>query len=147
MNKEFMKQEALKRLDILTETLNLNPNIKKYYKKGKLYYSYITGGGLLGSIDTIGYNPGYEEIVRKFEETYNCIVYHVIEDTFGMLSLLYVSGNEEEWEYERPDGKYVPANVYVFDNEKLRKNQYVVAHEEFGTIVCTSKDGALVRIG
>ena len=40
MNKEFMKQEALKRLDILTETLNLNPNIKKYYKKGKLYLDY-----------------------------------------------------------------------------------------------------------
>ena len=33
MNKEFMKQEALKRLDILTETLNLNPNIKKYYRQ------------------------------------------------------------------------------------------------------------------
>lgn len=32
------KREALCRIDELTDMFNLNPNIKKYFKKGKLYY-------------------------------------------------------------------------------------------------------------
>lgn len=147
MIKQKMKNEALKRLEGLTETLELNPNIVKYLKEDKLYYSYVTGGGLLGSIDTISYVPKYEEIVQKFEKTYNCYVYHAIEDSFGMLSLLYVSEHEEEWPYESPEGNNLYANVYVFDREKLKQGEHVVAYEEFGTIVCSSMDGAIVRIG
>lgn len=143
---EKMKNEAIKRLEGLTKTLDLNPNIVKYFREDKLYYSYITGGGMIGSIDTIGYIPKYQEIVKQFEEQYKSLVYHVIEDSFGMLSLLYVSNNEEEWPYERPEGKYLYANVYVFDKEELKKGKHVVEYEEFGSIVCESFNGAIVRI-
>lgn len=144
---EKMKAEAIERLEILTSELGLNSNAVNYFKQGKIYYSYLTGGGIIGSIDTIGYIPKYEEIVKEFEEKYNCLVYHAIEDSFGMLSLLYVSDDEEEWAYERPEGKYLYVNTYSFDREKLRQGIYEVLFEEFGSIVCESLDGAIVRVG
>jgi len=147
MDKKLIKAEAIKRLEILTKELDLNPNIINYYEEDKLYYSYVTGGGLLGSIDTISYVPEYEEIVKQFEETYRCHVYHAIEDKFGMLSLLYVGSDKESWPYERPEGNYLYANVYSFDQEQLKQGKHVVSYEEFGTIVCSSMDGAIVRIG
>ena len=145
--KEKKRTEAVKRIEGLTAEFELNPNIIKYFKEGKVYYSYLTGGGMIGSIDIISYIPKYEEIVKAFEEEYNCLVYHAIEDSFGMLSLLYVSDDEEEWPYERPDGKYLYVNTYSFDREKMNQGMYEVLYEEFGSIVCESFGGAIVRVG
>lgn len=86
------KQEALSRLQKIEDSLaNVNPNIRKYLEDDKLYYSYLTGGVLLGSIDTISYNPHYEAIVRKFEHDKGKFVYHVIEtgDTLAFLRSYY----------------------------------------------------------
>lgn len=59
ISKEAKKEEAVKRLEELTKTFNLRPNnILKYFKEDKLYYSYITCKGLLGTIDTINYDKG-----------------------------------------------------------------------------------------
>lgn len=145
--REKQKIEALKRLETLTETLDLNPNIIKYFKEEKLYYSYLTACGMMGSIDTINYIPEYAEIAKQFEKEYGGLVYHAIEDSFGMLCLLYVSEYEDEWSGERPEGKYLYVNTYVFDREKLANGEYEVAYEEMGTIVCDSLDGAIVRVG
>ena len=101
----------------------------------------------MGSIDTINYIPKYAEIAKEFEKQYGGLVYHAIEDGFGMLCLLYVIKNEDSWEEERPEGKYLYVNTYVFDREKLENSEYEVAYEEFGTIVCDSLDGAIVRVG
>ena len=78
ISKEAKKEEAVKRLEELTKTFNLRPNILKYFKEDKLYYSYITCKGLLGTIDTINYDKRYTEVVDRFEEEYDCLVYHVI---------------------------------------------------------------------
>jgi hypothetical protein len=78
ISKEAKKEEAVKRLEELTKTFNLRPNILKYFKEDKLYYSYITCKGLLGTIDTINYDKRYAEVVDRFEEEYDCLVYHVI---------------------------------------------------------------------
>ena len=84
--REKMKEEAVDRLKNLTSSLDLNPNLVKYFKQGKVYYSYLTAGGMVGSIDTIDYIPKYAEIIKKFEKTYEGIVYHAVEDSFGMLT-------------------------------------------------------------
>lgn len=145
--REKMKEEAVSRLRNLISSLNLNPNLVKYFKQGKVYYSYLTAGGMVGSIDTIDYIPKYAEIIKKFEKTYEGIVYHAVEDCFGMLSLLYVSKNEEDWPFERPEGKYLYAMVYNFDKEKLKNGEYDIEFEEFGTIIVKSLGGAIVRVG
>ena len=38
------KKEAISRLEKLNETLGINPNLIKYFKEDRLYYSYLTGG-------------------------------------------------------------------------------------------------------
>ena len=141
------KEEAIKRLEVLTRTLDLNPNILKYFKENKLYYSYTTCNGYIGSIDTISYVADYEELVKKFENDYNCLVYHVVEDNFGMLSFFYVSDCEEEWETQQPEGKFVPAFVISFNKSKLKNEIYEVQYQEYGEIICSSLGGAVTRVG
>lgn len=143
------KQEALARLQKLEESLpNVNPNIRKYFEEGKLYYSYLTGGGFIGSIDTITYNPNYEQAVREFEQSKDKLVYHVIE-TGNSLTFLYVTLSTDEWEEEEL--------AYEWDEERLSKDNSLLAYicnlenpsySEFGYIgIDTFMDsGALIRI-
>ncbi|GEM_PF-201658 len=95
------KNEAIKRLMALEKLFGLNPKVRKYFEDGKLYYSYLTGGGYIGSIDTINYDKRYADIVDQFEEQTDYLVYHVIEHNHT-LSLLFVNDDYTEWEKERP---------------------------------------------
>ena len=108
-------QEALERLSLLEKLFELNPKVKNYFKEGKLYYSYMTGGGYIGSIDTINYDERYAAIVNAFEEQTSYLVYHVIEhgDT---ISLLYVSNDYNHWADERPTSSGVMAQVVSVDS-------------------------------
>lgn len=142
--KEKIKKEAEKRIKELTEKYHLNPNILKYFKEGRVYYSYLTAYGMIGSIDTISYDKRYEDAVKEFEEKYEgYMVYHAIEDIteFGeMLSLLYVSTHEEEWEFERCVDDYIASYTINFTNPDC---------SEFGDIIVSrfEDSGALIRIG
>lgn len=93
-----MYAEGQRRMDSLVEMYGLNPNLSKYLKEGKVYYSYVTGGGMIGSVDAITYDPRYERIVKDFEEEIGGYVYHCIE-TGNMLTLLYVGSEPSEWEW------------------------------------------------
>ena len=99
-------QEAIARINTLVRQCGLNPKIAKYSNEGKIYYSYLTAGGLMGSIDTITYDPKYAEAVRQFESLFRgSKVYHAIETKTGfgtMLSLLYVSANARASAHPRP---------------------------------------------
>lgn len=137
-----IKKEAINRIKALIEKCNLNPNVLKYFNEGKVYYSYLTAGGFMGSIDTISYDKNYEKAVKDFEKKHDCIVYHAIESitTHGkLLSLLYVSEDKEEWESERLESdNNIMSYVVNLDNPKL---------SEFGYIAIDGfmKSGALVR--
>lgn len=136
--REKQKQEALQRMEVLIEKFNLNPNLHNYLFEDKLYYSYLTAGGLLGSIDTVSYEEENERICQEFEEKYGAYVYHAIESEtiYGkMVALLYVSKNEQEWEYERLSADYITAYVYNFTDEQ----------GAFGDIFLAAVDGALIR--
>ena len=143
VNKKQM-QEALARIETLEKECGLNPKVATYFREGKVYYSYLTAGGFMGSIDTINYNPKYADVVRSFESQFpGSVVYHAIETKsyFGtMLSLLYVSSDEGDWEAERLDGGDTIAYVYNVDDPDESEIGYIKV-EGFG------ESGALVRVG
>ena len=143
VTKVEIKDEAINRINSLIEKCNLNPNVLKYFNEGKVYYSYLTAGGFMGSIDTISYDKNYEKAVKDFETKHSdCIVYHAIESITShgkLLSLLYVSGNKEDWESERLESNSsIMSYVLNIDNPDL---------SEFGYIVIDGfmESGALVR--
>lgn len=132
---EKIHQEAIDRLSTLEKLYGLNPKVKQYFEEGKLYYSYITGGGYIGSIDTINYDPRYAEIVESFEEQTGYLVYHVIEHK-NTIALLYVSDNYSDWIDERPQKEGILAHVVDMDDYD----------NEVGYIKLDILQGALRRI-
>lgn len=141
--KTEIKNEAINRIEALIEKYNLNPNVLKYFNEGKVYYSYLTAGGFMGSIDVISYDNNYEKAVKDFEEKHpDYIVYHAVESitTHGkLLSLLYVSSDKEEWESERLESNNsIMSYVINMDNPYLSEFGYI-------TIDGFMKSGALVR--
>ncbi len=144
VEREMAVNEAKKRIKELTDKYDLNPNILCYFEEGKLYYSYLTFGGIVGSIDTISYDELYENAVKKFEaENPGYVVYHAIETNTRigkMLSLLYVGADSDNWPAERLYGNYIMAYTVNFANPDF---------SEFGDIVVSGFEdsGALVRIG
>jgi len=128
------KKEALERLSMLEKIYELNPNVKKYFENGKLYYSYLTGDGYIGSIDTIYYDKRYADVVELFEKKTSYLVYHVIEYK-NTISLLYVSDNVRDWIDERPTDSGIKA--WVFDMES--------GEDQSGYITIDVIQGALYR--
>ena len=136
ISREKKNNEAIRRLQQLVEQMGLNPKVVDYFQQGKIYYSYITGG-VIGSIDTITYDPRYEKAVQDFESQYEgFVVYHAIE-TGDMLSLLYVSDIEEDWPAEVLCGDYITSYTINFEE----------GIEEFGDIFISGymNSGALIR--
>ena len=141
--KTEIKNEAINRINTLIEKCNLNQKVMKYFSEGKVYYSYLTAGGFMGSIDTISYDKNYEKAVKDFETKHqDYLVYHAIESITShgkLLSLLYVSKDKEEWESERLESdNNIMSYVVNIDNPDL---------SEFGYIAIDGfmKSGALVR--
>lgn len=128
------KNEAIKRLSMLEEMYQLNPKVRQYYENDRLYYSYLTAGGYMGSIDTITYDKRYPEIVAVFERETSAIVYHAIEYNNG-LALLYVSDSTLMWKREQPTFSGILACIYDFEENTF----------ETGYIKVDSLDGALYR--
>lgn len=135
--KNLMKQEAINRLKKLIDQVGLNPVVVEEFKDGRLFYSYLTADGLLGSVDTIHYDERYAKVVEEFEERTGALVYHAIE-SFSMLELLFVSKNTRNWEYEQFDSGWIDSYVYNFAYP---------GYSEWGQIKLTSYLGALMRIG
>lgn len=127
-------KEALERLVTLEKLFGLNPKVRQYFAEEKLYYSYVTGNGYIGSIDTINYDERYAAIVKSFEEQTSYLVYHVIErkDT---ISLLFVSDDYNKWLDERPTSSGIMAEVVNVDSYE----------DEIGYIKLDCIQGALFR--
>lgn len=138
---DLQKKEGYLRMKKLTKYFELNPDILKYLKEDKIYYSHQMFGKY--SAENILYSDDYLYFVQEFQNINNFYVYHVIEteDFNGNLYLifLYVSPEErkESWPSERPDGRYVMGCITGIDSEI----------KEFGTFKIDSSDGALIRIG
>lgn len=131
------REEALARLNLLTKRYNLDPRIKKCFAEGELFYSYMDDEGLVGDIDTIGYDRRYLEEAEHLENRTDCLVYHAIE-TGNSLALLFVSDYRSDWENERLHGNSLCAYVRDFDSSR--------SYGEVKYISLDSAMGALVRI-
>lgn len=129
--REKQKQEAIERMKMLKI---YSQAIKEFEKENVINVS--EHGGILFWLD-----DEQQAMVKRFEEKYNAVVYHVIHNytEFGELySLLYVSKHEEEWDYDRDDIKHNIALSYVVNiNEE--------SFSEFGSIGIRPQFGGVIR--
>ena len=106
--KAKQRTEALKRM----EMLHLHENVIDDFKEIALLNQSELGGILYWVEGEM------EKKIREWEEKTGNLVYHVIHDytEFGeLLSLLYVSTNEDEWETDREDIQDGYALAYVMN--------------------------------
>lgn len=103
--KEKQKQEALKRLEILEKEYLLHKNVLKEYKADEtIYYSENLGGFHQGILYWLHNRQAFVNIVKEIEEKRNIYVYHCILNYTKLgevLTMLYISADEQNWEYER----------------------------------------------
>lgn len=125
------KQEALERMKMLKI---YSQAIKEFEKENVINVS--EHGGILFWLD-----DEQQEMVKRFEEKYNAVVYHVIHNytEFGELySLLYVSQHEQEWDYDKDDIKHDIALCYVVNKDEEN-------FSEFGSIGIKPQFGGVIR--
>lgn len=131
MDKKFLKQEAIDRMIML----DLHKNIIKEFEKENILNISRNGGMLYWLTDE------EKALVEEFEEKHNYVVYHIIHNysEFGeMLSLLYVTQDENEWDYDKDDIRHGTALAYVIN---LECDDF----SEFGTIGIKPQFGGLIR--
>lgn len=128
--KEKQKEEAVKRMKFL----ELNEKAIEEFEEGKLNKSELVG--FLYWLD-----EEEEKMVRKWEEETGNLAYHLIlsNTSFGrLLTVLYVSKYEEEWESDHEDLKHEVAIAYVF-------NLDTPMFSEYGRIGFKKNIGGLIR--
>lgn len=128
--KEDKKKEAYRRMTELQ--LNIN-GIQEFMKEDVLNISWC--GSLIHLDD--------EQIAKlqKFEEKYDVLVYHVIQnDTYlgTMLTLLFVSDQPGEWEQDRAYVKTRNPFAYVINLDDDTQS-------EFGSVQVETHAGVIVR--
>jgi len=131
MTREEKKAEAVNRMKALKLSENV---IREFLDEDKLNLS--ENGGFLYWLD-----ESQQKIVNEFEKEYNAVVYHIIHSftEFGeLLSMLYVSDYEEEWENDNNDIRDGYALSYV-------KNLTDDFCSEFGSIGVKPSIGGLIR--
>lgn len=131
------RKEAVRRLEQLTETFDLKKDFLNRFQDGVVAYCYRTcqEDGFAAPKD---FKLDWRLEKESFEYLYDTLVYLVLvnKTAYGeMLSMLYVSSYEEDWEYERLTEDYITAYVYNLDTE----------FGELGDVFLTSKDGVLIR--
>ncbi len=129
-SKEEMKEEALKRLDLL----KINRNVIQEFKEENILNK---SEGILGSLYWL--NEKEEEMVEKYEKRWNVVVYHIIlTNTINngkIYDLLFISDEKQYWLEERMRLKagYVLSHTY---------SQF----SESGDILVENRNGGLVRV-
>lgn len=129
--REKQKQEAIERMKMLKI---YSQAIKEFEKENVINVS--EHGGILFWLD-----DEQQEMIKRFEEKYNAVVYHVIHNytEFGELySLLYVSQHENEWDYDKDDIKHNIALCYVVNKDEEN-------FSEFGSIGIKPQCGGVIR--
>ena len=132
MNKEERFIEAIERMKLL----KLDNSCIEAFVKGKVWES--EGYGALYEV-----NKKEQELIDNFEKNHpNCLVYHMIHNIFEFgecYSMLYVSGDKEEWEQDKQDIK----DGYTF---AWVENVDLDWCSEFGSIAIKPSFGGLIRM-
>ena len=132
---EEMKRETIRRMELLKLD---DRTIRDFERDGSVSLSQQIG-------DQIFLQPSDDEIsarVKRFEQGYKCLVYHVLWADSPMVgecwSLLFVSPASSDWNSER---KYIESSGLVY--------AYVESEMEDGVseIMVQPQDGSLIRLG
>ena len=132
---EEMKREAIRRMELLKLDAQ---TVREFEQDGSVSLSQQIG-------DQIFLQPSDDEIsarVKRFEQGYKCLVYHVLWADSPMVgecwSLLFVSPASSDWNSER---KYIESSGLVY--------AYVESEMEDGVseIMVQPQDGSLIRLG
>ena len=141
--KEKQKKEAIERLKILQREYKVHPNVLTEFRANEtIYYSETISKFFSGVLYWLENKQQFVDEVRKIEEKQNIFVYHCIlnHTEFGdLLTMLYVSSDEEYWQYERKqliDDGIINAYVCNLDDKYF---------SEFGGVKINGKNGGLVR--
>lgn len=111
--KEKQKEEALKRMKMLSLMSNV---IKDFEKNGKVYYSERQNAMFNAILYWVDNEPKFTKIIQEKEKKNNILIYHcqLTHTQFGdLLSLLFVSDDEDNWEDERQELRNGIAYCYV----------------------------------
>lgn len=137
MERQKQIDEAVKRM----HKFGLMPKIvTEFENEGIVQYSEPSSLG--GILFWVSNEPEWVKIIQDFEKKYQAVVYHVIHNhTFygEILSFLYVSSEEDEWELDNEDLSEMRPLVYV-------KNLNYPEFSEFGSIRVMEKAGGLLRV-
>lgn len=132
--KEKMKQEAVERM----EMLGISPTaIKIFEEDGEV------GLSVSPAFPICEITPEYKKLIDKWEEKTGSMAYHAIYNgaaVGALLSILFVSSDEEEWELDKRDMEAGYPMAYVF-------NLDIPKFSEYGSISVKNVDGILERIG
>lgn len=150
ITKAEMRAEGVERMKML----NLFGNVTREFRnEGKVNYSEtVKMGGKTVSGILYWLDDDMKEEIKKFEEKYNCMVYHVIRNftQFGeLLVLLYVSSDVEEWKDDRNDLKEMVEDingVKFYNPFAYVINRTDPECSEFGRIGIIPCNGGIKRI-
>ena len=141
--RNLQMQQAIERLEILEKEYLLHENVLKEFKEDEtIYYSENLGGAFSGILYWLSNKDEYVEKVRKIERERNIFVYHcILNHTIdgALLTMLYVSEYQNEWEFEKNDLKNGCIDVYVCN---LNRD----IDSEFGSVQITGVNDGLVRV-
>lgn len=141
--RNLQMQQAIERLEILEKEYLLHENVLKEFKEdGTIYYSENLGGAFSGILYWLANKDEYVEKVRKIEQERNIFVYHcILNHTIDgdLLTMLYVSEYQDEWDFEKNDLRNGCTDAYVCN---LNRD----IDSEFGSVQITGVNGGLVRV-
>ena len=75
-----MKQEAIRRLQVLVDELGLDASVVEKFRTGQLCLSCSSYDGGSGALLDFEKDWDYQEDVEAFEQKTGYLVYHVVED-------------------------------------------------------------------
>ena len=140
--KEKQKLEAIKRLEILQNEYGVHKNVLKEFKADEIiYYSETINKFFAGVLYWLHNKDEFVAKVKEIEQERNIYVYHCIlsHTNFGdLLTMLYISDDEEFWKFEREQLKDGYSSSYVW-------NLSFELDSEFGDVGIDGVNGGLVR--
>lgn len=108
-------QEAVLRMQML----RIMGKVRNDFQRGgRVYYSERQNRIFDGILYYLDNNSTFEKLKKDFELKYGALVYHaqLVHTEIGdMLSLLYVSKNEEEWNLDKNDLLHGQTYAYVYN--------------------------------
>ncbi len=132
---EEMKRETIRRMELLKLD---DRTIRDFERDGSVSLSQQIG-------DQIFLQPSDDEIsarVKRFEQGYECLVYHVLWADSPMVgecwSLLFVSPASSDWSSER---EYIESSGLVYANVES------VMEDGVSEIMVQPQNGSLIRLG